>query len=49
MSLQYMAIDKDIDLHKSESDIWLKRGVLSTRVDTIDEGIQCAMKNEFIQ
>ena len=47
MSTQYLAIDKDEEFHNRESAAWTAKGVTSIRVDSMDEGIKHAKKEEF--
>ena len=48
MKLEYLAIDKNIELHHSESTEWKKSGIFSVRVDSMDEGIVKAAKSNFL-
>ena len=48
MSTRYLAIDKDEKFHNKQSAAWVDKGISSLRVDTMDEGISCAKKEEFM-
>ena len=47
MNSRYMAIDKDVDFHKIQSDAWLEKGIASIRVDSMDEAIEHAKNERF--
>ena len=47
MSMIYMAIDKDINVHNKERQKWNARGVSDVRVDSMNEGIEKALTNQF--
>jgi hypothetical protein len=48
VGLMYMAIDKNAELHDKEKRVWLERGVADVRVDSMAEGIDQALQNEFL-
>lgn len=48
MSVIYMVIDKDAAVHDREKQIWLKRNISSVRVDSMTEGIQKAINNQYL-
>lgn len=48
MNITYMAVDKDVNIHNRESQKWLKRSVSSIRVDTMTEGIEKLINNQFL-
>lgn len=44
----YMAIDKDTTIHNREKKQWITRGISEIRVDTMTEGIEKALSNQFL-
>ena len=48
MSLVYLAIEKNEMIHERESKAWLDRNISSIRVSSMNEGIEKAIKNQFL-
>ena len=48
MTLTYLAIENDIKIHERESAFWQSRNVSSIRVSSMTEGIEEAMKQQFL-
>ena len=48
MAIAYLAIERDDAVHERESAFWLSKGVSSIRVYSMTEGIEEAMKRQFL-
>ena len=48
MSVAYLAIDKNEELHAQEKVQWNKRGIMDIRVDTMTAGIEKAMNKKLL-
>lgn len=48
MAVTYMAIEKDTTVHDREKQQWLGRGILEIRVNSMTEGIEKAINNQFL-
>jgi two-component system response regulator VanR len=48
LNLLYLAIEKDDNVHERESKFWLSRNVSSVRVSSMTEGIEAAIKQQFL-
>ena len=48
MSIKFLAINKDVDVHHRETQPWLPLGVSEIRVDSMTEGIDTAQSSQFL-